>query len=106
MAEEKKQTATEVEAKDKTEEKHDPAKTVVYSYNVKRFENGLYDFDGVILDEKKGVPSIDKLSIARDIIELGGKLDHQLTVEEAEQRVMARLSQLANSESKSDGVVK
>lgn len=76
------------------------ATTPVYKYTVTRFANGLYDFEGLALDpEKDTTPSLDKLGVARDIIDLGRKLDHQLLIEEAvsraENSVMTKLSDLA-----------
>lgn len=73
---------------------------VVYEYTVRRYDNGLYDFEGAVLEGAE-VPSIDKYHIATDLVELGRKLDHQLTVEEAEQRVFARLQEMAQATAQS-----
>ena len=89
MAEEKKVEAKAEEAKAEPK--------VVYEYKVRRFDNGLYDFEGVVLEGAE-VPSIDKYHIATDLVELGRKLDHQLTVEEAEQRVFGRLQEMAQAQ--------
>ena len=89
MADEKKVEAAA------TEEKAAEPK-VVYEYTVRRYDNGLYDFEGAVLEGSE-VPSIDKYHIATDLVELGRKLDHQLTVEEAEQRVFARLQEMAQA---------
>ena len=101
MAEEKVVEAAAEEATETEEEKAKRlATTPVYKYTVTRFANGLYDFDGLPLDpEKDTTPSLDKLGVARDIIDLGRKLDHQLLIEEAVSRaengVMTKLSDLA-----------
>lgn len=88
MAEEIKNTAVEEEAKEEQ-----AAPKVVYGYTVKRYDNGLYDFDGITL-EGSDTPSIDLRNIALDLVELGRKLDHQLMVEEAERRAVNTIVQL------------
>ena len=43
----------------------------------------LYDFEGLPIKDGDTTPSIDVPHIASDLVELGRRLDHQLTVEEA-----------------------
>ena len=81
--------AEEVKEVKATEEKAAEPK-VVYEYTVRRYDNGLYDFEGAVLPGTD-TPSIDKYHVATDIVELGRKLDHQLLVEEAEQRAVQRV---------------
>lgn len=89
MAEEVKNTAATEEAAKEPK--------IVYAYKIVRYDNGLYDFEGLPLEEG-GTPTIDQFHIATDVVDLGRKLDHQLTVEEAEQRVMNRLAALAQQQ--------
>lgn len=70
---------------------------VVFAYTVTRYDNGLSSIDGLPLEEN-GTPSIDQYHIALDIISFGRKLDKQLTLEEAEARVIARLQKMAEEQ--------
>lgn len=109
MAEEKELKAVEETAETEEEKTKRLAATPVYKYTVTRFANGLYDFEGLPLDaEKDTTPSLDKLGVARDIIDLGRKLDHQLIIEEAvsraENTVLANLSKLASGNAEAPAV--
>jgi len=84
--------AEEVKKTEATEEQVAPK--VVYGYTVRRYDNGFYDFEPITLEGAE-TPSIDQYHIALDAIDLGRKLDHQILVEEAEQRVMMKLTQMA-----------